>query len=253
MARTPLPRTPTLNPKFSAAVQEFGIALKNSSVITHRGNKGSSREESLRKFFRERLPTAYTVAEGEVVDLMGEVSPQLDLIFYDNSTNFSFHAEQTQILPAEALLASVEVKSRLTGQEIEKSVNAARKLRKLQPFGRPLGGTDIGKKPAQNIARYFHCVFAYETDLAEANWMMNEYARVKSECNSDHLIDVVYVLNRGVFNIPAKIGKLEDEHGGAITNFYFSILNFILRESTRRARTPFERYVTHATKAWTRF
>jgi hypothetical protein len=58
------------------------------------------------------------------------------------------------------------------------------------------------------------------------------------------------VVERGFLNIAHRIGRREDEDGGAITSFYFSILNFIQREAHRRKDTPFDRYVTHATDAW---
>lgn len=253
MSKRPMPRSPFLNSRFSAAIQEFGIALKKTGSINHRGNKGSAREEALRQFFRERLPTNYAVAEGEVVDLNGNSSPQLDILFYDQSVNFALVNGNTQILPAEALLASVEVKSCLSKEEIVKSTTAAKKLRSLQPYGRKLGGTDVGKAAERiKIARYFHCIFAYETDLSETKWKEREAERIRSICGSDHLVDAVYVLNRGLIQIPRNIGMNENENGSAITNFYFSILNFVQRESSRRRETPFNRYVTHSHKGWSK-
>jgi hypothetical protein len=249
MGRRPLPRSPFLNRRFAVAVEEFGLALKRTSDITRRGDKGEAREDPLREFFRRRLPTGFAVAKGEVVDLNGGVSPQLDLMFYDRSANFALNAEDTQILPAEALLASIEVKSKLNKAEIDKSVKAARLLRCLEPYGRPLGGADIGNAPQKiNIARYYHCVFAYDTDLSDNDWMSKEFERILSLGGQDHLIDAVYVLNRGLLNIPGRRGLSEDAQGGAITNFYFSILNFMQRENNRRRETPYYRYVTHATK-----
>jgi hypothetical protein len=245
------PRSPFLNSRFGAAVQEFGIALQKTSSIQHRGNKGASREEELRRFFRERLPTRFAVAEGEVVDLNGNTSPQLDMMFYDQSDNFALISGATQILPAEALLSSVEVKSILTHAEIEKSVNAARKLRQLRPYGRELGGTDIGDNSTKiKLARYFHCIFAYASDLSSDRWMFREGARFSSLCGDDHLIDGVYVLNRGYLNLTQKAGLAENADGNAITNFYFSVMNFIQREAARRRPTPYDRYVTHPYNSW---
>jgi hypothetical protein len=253
MGRKPLPRSPFLNARFSAAVYEFGVALKKTASIQHRGNKGGAREEPLRTFFRDRLPNKYAVAEGEVVDLVGQTSPQLDIMIYDQSTNFALNDDLTKILPAEALLASVEVKSSLNKNEIEKSVRAARKLRQLRPYNRDLGGVDVGSQSlVSKKARYYHCIFSYETDLVEENWMKHEAARFVSLCKKDHLIDAVYVLNRGLLNIPSDVGMLEDENGGAITNLYFSILNFVQREARRRQETPFSKYVTHSAKAWSK-
>lgn len=253
MPKRKLPRSSFLNSRFAAAVKEFGIALMKSDAITHRGNKGDSREEALRRFFRERLPSCFAVVEGEVVDLNGRTSPQLDVLFFDQSRNFALIADTSHVLPAEALLASIEVKSILTKAEIEKSAAAATKLRMLEPFSRRLAGTDAGNLATKmKIARYFHCIFAYETDLSENEWCNREAERFRSACGKSHLVDSVYILNRGLINIPRNIAMLEDESGGAITNFYFSILNFIQRENERRAETPFDRYVTNASKSWTK-
>ncbi|MEL6953648.1 MAG: DUF6602 domain-containing protein [Pseudomonadota bacterium] len=249
-----LPRTPYLNPQFGAAVKEFGLSFLKTQNVLHRGNKGSAREGVLGNFFRQQLPGHYSVTEGEVVDLQGNSSPQLDLMFYDSLVDFPFRAEGADILAAEALLSSIEVKSKLTKAEIEKSVTAARKLRNLKPFGRPLAGNAVSSKASsKKTARYFHCLFAYETDLAASNWLKQEAGRLSSACGSDHVLDLVYVLDRGLIHLDHGIGRLEDSDGGAITNFYFSILNFIQREAGRRERTPFERYTQPAKNAWAKF
>lgn len=251
MVKKKLPRTPYLNPQFGVAVKQFGLSFLKTQNINHRGNKGSAREGALGKFFSEQLPRRYAVTEGEAVDLRGQSSPQLDLMFYDASVDFPFRAEEANILAAEALLASVEVKSKLTKAEIEKSVAAAQKLRKLKPFDRPLAGKDVNNGTKKtNAARYFHCIFAYESDLAKENWLKQEAARLVSACGPDHVLDLVYVLDRGLIHVDHSIGRLEDNDGGAITNFYFSILNFIQREGGRRDRTPFERYTRPAKNSW---
>lgn len=76
------------------------------------------------------------------------------------------------------------------------------------------------------------------------------YPYLKSACGSEHALDLVYVLDRGLINVDHGIGKLEGRDGGAITNFYFSILNSIQREARRRDATPFERYTQPAKNTW---
>jgi hypothetical protein len=119
----------------------------------------------------------------------------------------------------------------------------------LRPFGVPLGGTDAGS-PTKKRTRYYHCVFAYGTDLTPDNWLETEAKRLLISCEGEHLIDSVYVVDRGFINICDRKGRHEDKDGGAITSFYFSVLNFIQRESRRRKDTPYERYVVPASKAW---
>ena len=82
--------------------------------------------------------------------------------------------------------------------------------------------------------------------------MTREAERIKTLCGIYHLIDEIYVLNRGLLNISGNRGMAEDTNGGAITKFYFSILNFIQREGGRRAETPYYRYVTHPNNAWSK-
>jgi hypothetical protein len=151
------------------------------------------------------------------------------------------------VLPAEALLATVEVKSKLTADELSRSVEAAKKLRGLQPFGRPLAGSDNAEN--QKAVRFYHCIFGYESTINDS-WLKEEAKRVIAACNGAHLIDAVYILNKGFINVTNKIGRLEDSQGGAITAFYFSILNFIERESARRDSVPYEKYFTPAKQAW---
>lgn len=242
-------RSAFLNERFSTAIKEIGLAFVKSATITHRGNKGTAREDALKAFFVERLPSKYAVTEGEVVDILGNTSPQMDLMFYDQSVDFALYAESTSILPAEALLATIEVKSKLTQAEITKSVTAARKLRALHPFGKPLAGRNAGEGHVKGT-RYFHCIFAYDTDLSADFWLEKEAGRLSNSVEAEHLIDGVYVLNRGAINMGYKMGRLEDENGGAITEFYFSILNFIQREAGRRGATPYEKYVRPEKKAW---
>lgn len=235
MSRKKLPRSPYLNPRFSAALRDFGTAFLKTQAIKHAGARGAAREGPLLAFFRERLPSRYAVAKGEIVDLTGRTSPQLDLIFYDQTVNFTFSAEETAILPAEALLASIEVKTALTSTEITRSVRAALELRGLRPFGKALADRDVGSGSGK-VARYFHCLFAYTSDLSKDGGLAKEHARLVGACGNHHLIDAVYVLDRGLINLDKDAGRLEDVDGGAITNFYFAILNFIEREA--RAEGP---------------
>jgi len=244
-----LPRSPYLNPNFSAAIEEFAIALKKTSPINHRTSKGVAREDVLRTFFKQRLPTKFAVTTGEVVDLRGQTGPQLDIMIYDQTVNFALNAEDIQVLPAETLLASIEVKSKLNKQEIKSSIEAAKKLKALKPFDIDLVRKNTGK-PKQ--CRYYHCLFAYESDMSEDNWVEKEINRFNEQGADNSLFDSLYVLNRGIINFPNKIWRAEDQDGGAIINFYFSILNFIQRESGRRPPAPIERYVVHKKSSWIR-
>jgi hypothetical protein len=240
------------NARFAAALNHFGATLLETSAVGHSGIKGTKREDAFRLFLEQRLPRRYGVASGEVVDQLNTVGPQLDVLVFDQTRDFSFSDGNIHILPAEALLVSIEVKSKLNANEVEKSCNAARRLRALRPFKLPLAGNDIGTgNESKTLARYLHCVFAYETDLVEPTWLQSEAKRFRAYCaNGEHLIDNVYVLNRGLVNLNHNRGRLEDSNGSAITSFYFAILNFIAREGGRRKDTPYQEYASLLSGAW---
>src|SRR5882757_7171029 len=104
-----LPRSSYLNERFAAAIDHFGADLKESAKNQHTIIKGGEREHSLTKFFRERLPERFGVTTGEVVDLNGQIGPQLDILIYDRNADFAFNSGNHSILAAEALLASIEI------------------------------------------------------------------------------------------------------------------------------------------------
>ena len=157
-------------------------------------------------------------------------------------------------MPAEAVLATIEIKSVLNPAKLAESVSSARKLRNLTPFDRKLGGLDVGNSADNKVklCRFFHCVFAYASNLKEPSWATGELSRITKLIGDEHLIDMVYVVDRGILNIPGKLYRLEDNQGGAISSFYFSILNFVMREAARRSPAPYDRYITHNRNSWTK-
>jgi hypothetical protein len=131
------------------------------------------------------------------VDQFNTSSPQLDVLVFDQTRNFSFSEGTGHVLPAEALLASIEVKSKLDAEEVKKSCIAARKLRALRPFKMELGGRDIGSAVQPNKrARYLHCVFAYDTDLSENAWIKHEAKRFRQHQKGDEHLRQQWAIGR---------------------------------------------------------
>jgi len=144
-----------------AAVLEVVSGFLRSGGFHHTGTIGTERENPVQKFFKEHIPGKFTVCRGEAVDLHEKHSPQMDVIIFDSQNNYAFVSGDSLLLPAEALLVSIEVKTKLDKQEIEKALNSARKLRELRPFKKPLASLRSGGEPANDQCRYFHCLFAF--------------------------------------------------------------------------------------------
>lgn len=241
--------------KFESALKEFSAGFLKSDGFQHALTKGEQREVPVQDFFREHLPNMYEVTSGEVVDLNEDHSPQLDLLIYDHLRNFPFYSGDAVILPAEALLVSVEVKSRLNVSDIESSLRAAEKIKSLKPNRKPLGEPKRGDRD-ESKSRFFHCIFAYGTDLEEGDdWLEREFGRFRDigkDIDIDiGVIDRVYVANRGILNLWDEVGVTEEpDEGTALMYFYMHALQFMNRENKRRDPAPYLDYAGRMSRGW---
>lgn len=244
-----------LSLKFSAAILQFSADFLKTKSFNHSPSKGEEREEPVREFLRHNLPDVFGVAAGEVIDPLGMHSPQLDLLVFDRIRNFPVHRGSAVILPAEALLASFEIKSTLTLVETERSLIAAAKLRSLHPFKRPLLGADRGRDPRPDECRYFHAVFAYRSDLSEAGWLRAEQTRLLETSKRLDIpassIDRVYVAQRGLIHPDISRGVVEDKTSGVgLMNLFAHVLNFVVRENGNRKAAPYGQYFGRLETGW---
>lgn len=116
------------NRTMAALQEELMAKYVVSSTIRHKGEKGRQREHGLVLFLREHLPLAYGVATGEittsycytVTPLGEEVSPQCDIILYDQ-INYPIlgKSDPVQQVPIDAVYAVIEVKSSIDSAELK--------------------------------------------------------------------------------------------------------------------------------------
>lgn len=238
-----------------ASVIKMASEFLGTKEFDHAGTKGSERELPVISFFKDHLPDTYDVVTGEIVDLFGNHSPQMDVMIYDKQRNFAFSGKKKFILPAEALLVSIEVKSKLTKQELKKALSAAKKLKSLKPF-RMLLSLHRKRGQVSRAPRYFHCIFAYDSDLTYGkDWINREYNRLVDVSNelsiSSYYINRLYVANRGLIYPDKGSGIVEEKGSGeALMYFYMHILNFLSRENGRRKPTPYSEYAGDTADVW---
>lgn len=240
--------------RFELALQQLSVDFLDSAEVKHAATKGSEREEPVRQFFRDRLPETFRVATGEVVDRFDNRSPQLDVMIYDGLRNYAFRSGASIVLPSEALLVSIEVKSVLTRAELVRSFEAARQLRRLRPFGRkPIVTRRFAPRKAS--CRYFHCLFAYRSDLSEQDWAAAESARIREVVTEMRIqpwsIERIYVAHRGLLYPGEDMAVPEERNEGyGLMHFYMHIVNFLLRENNVRKPVPLMDYAGRLTRGW---
>jgi hypothetical protein len=247
-----------LDKNIQSATLQFAADFLKSDSFKHGSTKGAERESPVQGFLRHRLPSAFRIDKGEVVDLLGNTSPQADALVSDGVRNFPLVDGDSVILPAEALLVVVEVKSLLNRSEVEKILKAAKRFKDLRPFKQPIVARRRRGDKAADGSRIFYTVFAYQTDLAEQDWAKREHERFREVAAAFalplHAVDRVYVANRGLLDVGGERGFEENgTTGSGLLQFYMHMLGFLLRENGRRDPAPYLEYAGRMVGGWKSF
>jgi hypothetical protein len=238
------------------AEQNLLSAFAKSQKTKHRGLKGNARARSVAEFLTERLPAVYGVATGaEVVDYADRRSGEIDLVIFDRQRNAVLSADPLWIA-AETLLAYIEVKTTLTGDELEKSFIGAKRIDALRPFKQPftLAGKTDASVTENDQLRCFRTVFAFGTNLTDRDWIDEEWSRVKTAAAAAGVplasIDRILVLNRGMLNLPSQTGTDKFEASSVFQQWVINLVNFLVRENGRRPSWDWQLYTKKGIPGW---
>ena len=231
------------------AEEKLWLGFRRAEAKTHRGERGSSREEALAHFLESQLPARFGVTSGEGVDSAERRSGQLDVVIYDRNLTAPLLAEDSgDLLPAESLLAVIEVKSTLTKAELEKCARAARAISRLRPYGSPFVGSRKGGLSADDGRhRCQYSIVAFGSDLSKTGWAGSEWQRLKDAVAmanvSRERIDRVLVLDRGMLVPPSATARTTADSGkGMLRDWFLHMSNFLVREAARRPDFDFQDY-----------
>jgi hypothetical protein len=188
------------------------------------------------KFLQDHLPGRYCVTSGEIADSAGNRSGQVDVLIYDGSTTRPLLDDgKNVILPAEAVLATIEVKSSLTVAEISKTVKGTGNIRRLKPWDSAWGIPRKVNERMDSLPRIFTTLFAYGTNLGDKSWDEKEMTRVRDISQENKLpveyIDRVVVLTRGIFLPSSGKAMMPREAEGVLGVWFFNLVNFLDREA----------------------
>lgn len=114
-----------------ASGQVKAVIDKAESIkgVRHKVTKGTLRELFLADLLSPFLSSQFSVGSGIIINQRGEQSHQTDIIILNNHMLPPFIKEQSiGVYPSECVLATIEVKSRLTKSELEKAEEDARHL-----------------------------------------------------------------------------------------------------------------------------
>jgi len=163
--------------------QEYrGAVIENHNLDT-----GINREDIVRKWLLEHLPRSVTPeVGGKIIDETGYKSEQIDLVVYNNALP-RFGANEKSYYFAEGAITAVQVKSKLTSQELTNAVKNLASVKKcnVQAAGFTHGG------PRTTVPTL---LFAFERD--EKDFPSNDKvieALKRREADGLPPIDFVYI------------------------------------------------------------
>jgi len=111
--------------------------LATSQIPANSGHplhKGTPRETFIRKFLEEHLPQNLAIGSGEIIDAnskVGESRNQMDIVLYRREFPRLSFGGGIHAFFAESVVATIEVKSTLTSDELAKSMVSAHRAKRL--------------------------------------------------------------------------------------------------------------------------
>jgi len=172
---------------FGLAVSRVKKALEDSEIAEAYDNqvlKGRAREIFISDLLKPFLSRNFEICTGHIIDSRNGHSRQIDIIVFDSRIIPPIMlAEGEGIIPYEAVLATIEVKTTLNAEELDKSIENARSIRILNPNFQEILRTD---KVKHTPVCY---VFAFVSDLTEKDELKRLEERVEKS-NKDKEIEV---------------------------------------------------------------
>lgn len=186
----------------AAVARKIRAEFDENSFIEHRGSKGTVREESLLYVLQRYLPGhVRCVGSSEIIASNGDRSGQCDIVIYDPKAPPLFGVTGYRMLPAECVYAVIEVKSKLTSEELRKSCDNIARIKKLPrtayfPQALMPMRTQYGKQLPYSPTACF--IFAYDSN--DLRSMYEELLRTCASQPAEHRLDGAWVLGKGAYN-----------------------------------------------------
>jgi hypothetical protein len=199
-----------------ARIQGAVAAANSMAHVQHSGRKGRLREILIRQLFRPLLPMDIGVGTGEIITVVtGEpASKEQGVVIFDRRILPPLVlGSSIGLFPLESVLFTIEVKSRLTADELRKAHESAPHLGRL----RALSGhfDDEGRNIRDKFLPPIATVFALASDLSDDVPQEGQrYDRIRESTTSDPPIRMLCVVGRGTWiwatsrrNPPSKVWR----------------------------------------------
>lgn len=185
---------------FKAISKKMKIDFETSADFKHNGNRGSFREDAVKKYLENgKLPENFGITSGEVISQYSQSSKQIDLIIYNKNSSIIFETSQsTNIFPIESVLGIIEVKSKLSRKKLLEGLENIKSLKQIyspQLIQRNYGG--VMKLGYYNTPP-FGVIFAYSLEKNSLNSLEQNLREWCQKNPPDVWPNLICILNEGI-------------------------------------------------------
>lgn len=207
------------------------------NITGHTLHKGTPREIFIKEFLENHLPRIVSIGTGEIIDANsrpGQQRNQYDIVIYKNSyPKLDFGGGISGFL-IESVVATIEVKSTLTEEDLKQSIKAARNCKQLQPNTvssfhtghippKPINFLIAYNGPASMDTVYGWIPKIYQSEgITSPNLPIEPKQRIQQ---ASPAIDGVFVLEKGFLyydNISTGFATKEDRETNPNLKWYFA-------------------------------
>lgn len=154
--------------------------------IDHNLEDGKYREYLMERLLHKILPAKYAIRNGFIVDSDNNKSKEMDIIIYDKSYVPPFLDETYTLVPIEAVIAVLQVKTTLTRDSLQSAVE---NLNSIDDLTAKIGG-EITSADGARILREVRFICPYKIIISYKNKVGKEYDYLTEM----ETIDIIYTV-----------------------------------------------------------
>ena len=168
---------------------ELSLVNEMKIKIQHNLEDGKYREYLVKRILSKIVPAKYEITNGFVIDSDNNKSDEMDIIIYDKSYVPPFFDETYTVVPIEAVIAVIQVKTTLTLEELKNSI---KNLNSIDALNSKVGGKIISANGGQIMEekRYvapYKIIVSYKTTIAQSHDFSNDM--------KEKNLDMIYIVD----------------------------------------------------------
>lgn len=191
--------------------------------IQHNLEDGKYREYLVKNVLSKIVPSKYSITNGFIIDSDNKISDEMDIIIYDKNYVPPFFEETYTVVPIEAVISIIQVKTTLNSQTLKDSIDNLNSIDQLnsKTGGKIISATGKLIEEERYIAPY-KIIVASKSDFAD-----NHVYEDKMDS-----IDMLYIAQKGKSltikhrtSIGAVVNKNKDDLKELLNNRNVEVIN----------------------------